>query len=359
MSGSPLQSFARTRGGPHAQRPRGRRRLRTLALLALAVAALALLVNLLLAGSASETHGATRRLRALARPAAPALSPAGLALARPAFALGGLGRRAAEPVRLAFRHPPRAGLLFDLDSGRVLWEREPLRRLPIASLTKMMTALLTVTSASGRRPVLITKHAVDAGGSMVGVLPRGRHVPLETLLYGLLLPSGNDAAVALAEALAGSVPAFVARMNHEAAALGLGCTRYSSPSGLIDRGNFSCAADLAVLAHEDLAQPRIAAATRTLEAVRPFPIRGGRLFLSNNNPLLIYHYPGATGLKTGYTEAAGRCLVGTAERDGVRLGAIVLNSHEPGRQVRALLNAGFEQVYGLASEREAEMPPGA
>ena len=119
----------------------------------------------------------------------------------------------------------------------------------------------------------------------------------------------------------------------------MGCTRYSSPSGYYDQGNFSCAADLAMLAQEDLLQPRIARVTRTLSAALPFPIKGGKLFLYNNNPLLIYHYPGTTGLKTGFTEAAGRCLVGTAERDGVRLGVVILHSTEPGRQARALLNA--------------------
>ncbi len=118
-------------------------------------------------------------------------------------------------------------------------------------------------------------------------------------------------------------------MNEEAARLGLGCTRYSSPSGFYDAGNFSCAADLAVLAHEDLAQRRIARVTHTLSAVLPFPIKGGKLYLYNNNPLLIYHYPGTTGLKTGYTIAAGRSLVATAERRGVRLGVVVLHSERP------------------------------
>ena len=136
-------------------------------------------------------------------------------------------------------------------------------------------------------------------GSKVGVLPLGKHVQLETLLYGLLLPSGNDAAVALAQHVAGTVKAFVAHMNVEAAKLGMGCTHYSSPSGYYNEYNFSCAADLALLAHEDLEQPRIASVVRTYSANLPFPIKGGKLYLYNNNPLLIYGYPGATGMKTG------------------------------------------------------------
>jgi D-alanyl-D-alanine carboxypeptidase len=258
-----------------------------------------------------------------------------------------------------FHFPPRAGLLFDLTSGRVLWQRNALRRLPIASLTKMMTALVVVRSSHADDRVLITPRAVHEGGSKVGLLPVRHHVRLETLLYGALLPSGNDAAVALAEHVAGSIGAFVTRMNEEAAALGMGCTRFSSPSGFYDAGNFSCPADLAVLAHADLEQPRIARVVRTFTAVVPFPIKGGRLYLVNNNPLLLYGYPGTTGLKTGYTEAAGRCLVATAERDGVRLGVVLLHSREPGVQARKLLDRAFSGVYRLPPVHEPPMPPGA
>ncbi len=363
MSSPPFLSPGRSgRRQMHAERRRAHRRRRLAALAALAgVLVLALVLALALAGSAGErTRGVSARVRAVnARRAAAQLSPAGLPLAKPALALTGLGTPQLDPLRLAFHKPPREGLLFNLQTGQVLWQLRPLERLRVASLTKMMTALLTVTSEPPDTPVLITRAAENMPGSRVGVLPFGRHVPLESLLYGLMLPSGNDAAVALAEEVSGSVPAFVARMNSEAAALGLGCTRYSSPSGYYDARNFSCAADLAVLAHEDLSQPRIAAVARTYQAVIPFPIKGGKLYLNNNNPLLIYHYPGTTGLKTGYTEAAGRCLVGTAERHGVRLGAIVLASSEPGRQVRALLNAGFQRVYHQRPVAELEMPPGA
>ena len=217
----------------------------------------------------------------------------------------GISAPAGEPIHLSFHSPPRAGLLFNLTTGQVLWQRNPYLRVPMASLTKMMTALLTVKSAPPTAPVLVTRQAVATDGSKVGVLPLGREVRLESMLYGLMLPSGNDAAVALAQHVAGSVSAFVRRMNTEAASLGMGCTRYSSPSGYYDAGNFTCAADLAVLAHADLEQPRIASVTRTYSAVLPFPIKGGKLYLYNNNPLLIYHYPGITGLKTGYTEAGG------------------------------------------------------
>ncbi len=346
-----------------AARRRRRRRLTALAGLGLALLA-ALIAELALASRSGETrprsaHAArSPSQRAPAPPTGPR-SPGGFPLATPALALSGISTPAQrDPVQPTFAHAPREGLLFNLSTGQVLWQHNALERVPIASLTKMMTALLTVESSPPDAPVLITRQAVDMPGSKVGVLPLGRHVPLETLLYGLLLPSGNDAAVALAQHVAGSVHSFVVRMNEEAARLGLGCTRYSSPSGYYNAHNFSCAADLAVLAHVDMEQPRIASVVHTYSAVLPFPIPGGKLYLYNNNPLLIYGYPGVTGMKTGQTEAAGRCLVATAERHNVRLGAIVLNSEDPGTQARQLLDLGFEDVYHQPIVPETPFPPG-
>jgi D-alanyl-D-alanine carboxypeptidase (penicillin-binding protein 5/6) len=347
-----------------AARRRRQRRMTVLGLLALGVLA-ALAVEMGFASGSSERprgHAATRTRRAIAgTPGASggaARSPYGFPLAKPALALTGISTPRTDPVRVNFSRPPRAGLLFNLTTGQVLWQRNAYARLPIASITKIMTALVTVQSAPPDAPVLITKQAIDMPGSKVGVLPLGRHVRLESLLYGLLLPSGNDAAVALAQHVAGTVNRFVVRMNEEAAKLGLGCTRFSSPSGFYDGGNFSCAADLAVLAHVDMQQPRIAKVVGTSEAILPFPIKGGKLYLDNNNPLLIYKYPGVTGMKTGQTEAAGRCLLATAERHGVRLAAIVLNSDDPGTQDRQLLDLGFEDVYHQPIVPEQPFPPG-
>jgi D-alanyl-D-alanine carboxypeptidase (penicillin-binding protein 5/6) len=342
-----------------AARRRRRRQLTALAILAAAAIAAAGAMTLS-SGSKGARHAPPSRHRTVAKqPAAPLLSPAGLVLAKPAFALSGIAAPQLDPIQLAFHHPPRAGLLFNLSTGQVLWQRNANHRLPIASLTKMMTALLSVQSAppSGRVPV--TRQAVESGGSKVGVLPLGKRVRLETMLYGLMLPSGNDASIALAQYLAGSVKAFVTRMNAEAAKLGMGCTRYSSPSGFYDAGNFSCATDLAILAHVDLAQPRIARVVHTYSAALPFPIKGGKLYLYNNNPLLIYKYPGTTGLKTGWTAAAGRCLVATAERAGVHLGVVLLDSADPGTQARQLLDRGFHNVYHLSRVPEPPMPSGA
>jgi D-alanyl-D-alanine carboxypeptidase len=363
MSFSPFLTPDRSRRRSALAARRRRRRRVLAAVLVLAVVATAIVFGAMALASRSgrsRRGGARATIHATAvRPAPRRRSPYGFPLAPPALALSGIATPAQNPVQISFRDPPREGLLFNLSTGQVLWQHNAYERVPIASLTKMMTALLTVRSSPPDAPVLVTREAVDADGSKVGVLPLGRHVPLESMLYGLLLPSGNDAAVALAQHVAGSVNRFVVHMNQEAAKLGLGCTRYSSPSGYYDAGNYSCAADLAVLAHVDMAQPRIARIVHTYSAVLPFPIKGGKLYLYNNNPLLIYRYPGVTGMKTGQTEAAGRCLVATAERHGVRLGAIVLNSDAPGTQARELLDLGFEDVYHQPIVPEEPFPPGA
>jgi D-alanyl-D-alanine carboxypeptidase (penicillin-binding protein 5/6) len=255
----------------------------------------------------------------------------------------------ADSVQLRFVRKPRAGLLFDVRTGRVLWRRNPERRLPIASLTKLMTALVVVEHEDPHERVRITRRATRTPGSAVGVLPKGKKVQLEALLNGLMLVSGNDAAVALAQHTAGTVPAFVGLMNERAAELGLECTRFSSPHGLEDRGNHSCAADLAALARTDLHLRRIRRIAGRKRAILRFPIEGGRLFLYNNNPLMRQGYRGVTGLKTGYTDKAGRSIVATARRGNVELGVVLLHSYDPPTQARKLLDRGFEAMRaGLA-----------
>jgi serine-type D-Ala-D-Ala carboxypeptidase (penicillin-binding protein 5/6) len=248
---------------------------------------------------------------------------------------------APDPVHLRFKHPPRSGLLFDVDTGRVLWRRAPTRVLPIASLTKMMTALVVDDHVPRHARVKITRQALAYQGSGVGVLPKGKRVKVEPMLYGLLLPSGNDAAIALAQRSSGSVRKFVHAMNARAAAMGLVCSHFTSPSGFYDAGNHSCAGDLAMLARAILRVPRLARIVRTRSIILPFPIKGHKLYLYNNNPLLRLGYRGTTGVKTGYTDAAGHCLVATARRGDVDLGVVLLHSPDTGSQAIRLLNRGF------------------
>jgi D-alanyl-D-alanine carboxypeptidase (penicillin-binding protein 5/6) len=307
-----------------------------------------LVVVLLLAGcggggtaGSGSTHGG--RTQVVAGPLQVSNGPAQAADPgnRPlALALTG----ASDTVQVRFKRPPRSGLLFDLDTGAVLWRRQPDRVLPIASLTKMMTAILVVDRAKPTAKVRVTKEALAYKGSAVGVLPKGKRIKLETMLNGLLLPSGNDAAIALAQRMSGTVAHFVEHMNERAGDLGLSCTRFSSPDGFEDAGNHSCAIDLAEMARALLDRPRLARIVKRRRAVLPFPIKGGRIYLFNNNPLLRTGYPGTIGVKTGYTDAAGRCLVAAARRNGRRLGVVLLHSPDPGKQATQLLNRGFAAV---------------
>jgi D-alanyl-D-alanine carboxypeptidase len=246
-----------------------------------------------------------------------------------------------DPVRVHFRHPPRSGLLFDLDTGRVLWRRAPERVLPIASLTKMMTALVVVEHSRPDYRVRVTRQALAYKGSGVGMLPKGHLIRLETMLNGMLIVSGNDAAIALAQRIGGTMRHFVSMMNAEARALGLRCSHFSRPDGYSDVDNHSCAADLAALARAVLDHPRLARIVRKRKAVLPFPIKGGKLYLYGHNPLVMDGYRGATGIKTGFTDAAGHCLVATATRHGRRLGVVLLHSPATQAQGRRLLDAGF------------------
>src|SRR3954454_7424348 len=189
-------------------------------------------------------------------------------------------------VHYSFKHPPVAGILFDVKSGSVLWQRNPRLEHPVASLTKMMTALLVADRNRPGEHVLVSRKAAQTPGSATGLLPRGKKVPLEPLLQALIMISANDAAVALAEHDGGTVTRFVKEMNGQAKAMGLRCTHFSTPNGLRDRNNYSCPVDLGVLARADLANRRIAEIARTRYAKPHFPIKGKHLYLTNNHYFL-------------------------------------------------------------------------
>jgi serine-type D-Ala-D-Ala carboxypeptidase (penicillin-binding protein 5/6) len=242
-----------------------------------------------------------------------------------------------SPARVRLRQGIRSGLAFDFKSGRVLWSRDPLRVLPIASLTKLMTALLVVEATRPREIVRITRAAARVRGSRMGFLKAGRRVRVETLLHGLLMSSGNDAAVALAVHLSGSERRFVELMNARAATWDLSCTRYVDPYGLA-AGNRSCAQDLAQLTERALSRPRIA----RIAAKRSARVRIGRAglrWLATTNPLLRARYRGTVGLKTGFTNRAGRCLVAAVRRSGRVLVVVVLHAEDPARAVRTTLRS--------------------
>lgn len=245
-----------------------------------------------------------------------------------------------DAFEVTWRKPPRAALVFDVENGDSLYRRRATEELPIASLTKIMTAL-AVTAASRPGDVVRISKGLRYEGSAVGLLPLGRRVKLEPLLAGLMIVSGNDAAIALADHVSGSERRFVALMNEQARLWNLDCTRFSTPHGL-SKGDRSCAVDLAVMTRLAMRERRIVSLARRSQASYRFPIKGRKLFLSGHNPLIRANYPGAIGLKTGYTDAAGRCFVGVARRAGRTFGVVLLDSPDPGKQAAKLLDLAFE-----------------
>ena len=186
------------------------------------------------------------------------------------------------------------------------------------------------------------------------MLPLGKRVRLGALLYGLMLVSGNDAAIALAQHDARTQRRFVARMNRGARRLGLSCSHFASPSGIIDRRNHSCPLDLATLARLDLANPTVRRIVATRRARLPFPIKGGVLDLFNINPFISMGMPGITGVKTGLTEAAGRCYVITQRRGDRQLGRRPAQFAGPARPGPAALAGGLPGgALGLSAPARA------
>jgi D-alanyl-D-alanine carboxypeptidase (penicillin-binding protein 5/6) len=249
--------------------------------------------------------------------------------------------RTPDPAPVPPRLRARSAVLVDLDSGQTLFALNPAERRPIASLTKIMTAYLVMTRTRPTERVTVSADAASgriAGFSSLGLVA-GEVIPVVELLYALMLQSANDAAVALAEHVAGSEEAFVEEMNREAERLGLSRSSFASPNGLDDRGR-STARDLARLTRAAFRVPGFAEIVATRFHQIPAP-EGDPRVVQNRNALL-WLYPGATGVKTGFTTAAGFCIVATAERGNVRLLAVVLGEPgEPFSDAAALLNHGF------------------
>jgi D-alanyl-D-alanine carboxypeptidase len=237
-------------------------------------------------------------------------------------------------------------MLIDLGSGRVMWSSNATRILPIASLTKMMNALVAQASGGPSTPVTITGSDTSIGGSTVGVLPAGKSMPLDDLLAGMLVVSGNDAALALADGLGPGRARFVEKMNARAKAMGLTCTHFVTPTGL-SSDDRSCARDVASMAAAVISVPRLARIVRKAWDTIPIPGSKKPAKLRNRNPLLQSKYPGVDGVKTGHTTPAGWCLAATATRSGNRrLLGVLLHSPDTGVQMRKLLDLGFQRLAG-------------
>ncbi|MBO7737604.1 MAG: D-alanyl-D-alanine carboxypeptidase [Clostridia bacterium] len=237
----------------------------------------------------------------------------------------------------------KSAYLTDYLTGTVLYAKNEEERLPIASVTKIMTSLLVFEALeagkiSYEEMVTVSDHAASMGGSQVYLEP-GEQMSVKDLMKAMMISSANDATMALAEHVAGSVETFVSMMNNRAAALGMENTAFKNPHGLDEEGHYSCAKDVACMTRELLTHKDVSQFT----TVWMDTIRDGAFGLSNTNKLIRY-YSGATGMKTGFTNAAGFCLSGTAMRDGLHLIAVVLggeSSNERFGTVKKMLDYGF------------------
>jgi serine-type D-Ala-D-Ala carboxypeptidase (penicillin-binding protein 5/6) len=262
--------------------------------------------------------------------------------------------RTARPVKpLRLLHGPAqfadrlrilapSAILVDAHTGDVVWAKEAHERRPVASLTKIMTATLALRELPWHRVVTVAP-AVPHVPLVREGLRAGEHVPAWKLFYAMLLYSGNDDALQLAISSAGSDRAFLQKMNEEARELGLHGTHFTSPSGVIDQGNYSTAWDLAALTRYARRNPVFRRIVRTKRIeVSWAPPTNSKIYVNNN--ALLSEYWGANGVKTGYTHASGWCLVASATRGGRTLIAVVLDSENIYADAKTLLNFGFSHA---------------
>lgn len=225
-------------------------------------------------------------------------------------------------------------------SGDVLYSRNADARLPMASTTKIMTALVVSEHTDPGQVITVPQEAVGVEGSSAYLI-RSEQLTVEDLLYALLLQSANDAAETLAIAVGGSIEGFAGLMNQKAAGLGLTNTHFTNPHGLDDEAHYTSAADLAVIAAKALEDPLLA----RIMAAKQYTstsLSGITRYFTNHNRLL-WSYEGAVGMKTGYTMRTGRCLVSAARRDGLTLIAVTLRDPSDWQDHRRMLDYGFSR----------------
>jgi serine-type D-Ala-D-Ala carboxypeptidase (penicillin-binding protein 5/6) len=248
-----------------------------------------------------------------------------------------------------------AGILVDAQTGTVLWAHNPDERRPIASTTKIMTALLVLESGRLDETIQVSPAASKVEESSLNLKP-GEHMTLNDLLHGIIMRSANDACVAAAEHVDGSVVAFVNRMNARATELGCGNTRYRNPNGLHENGHYSSARDLAIIARAAMQFPMFRDIVRTPDYTIERDKNKYDRALKARDYWFLTHFPGADGIKTGYTRQAGHCFVGSATRDGLQLISVLLHSPNIKKETCTLLDWGFRNFRGcLAVQRGSEL----
>ena len=256
---------------------------------------------------------------------------------------------AAAPAKAEGQKPESlsslSAVLYEPESGRVLYEKDAHTPRPMASTTKLMTALLAMENAAPDQNVVVTREAILVEGSALG-LREGDNISMLDLVTGLLLESGNDAANTIALTVSGSLPAFAEKMNQKAKELGMKDSVFVTPSGLDQGGHSSSAYDMALLGAAVMRNPALAAICAKKSAVIELGNPKHKATVVNHNKLLNL-YPYAVGMKTGFTKKAGRCLVSAAEKDGVRLICVTLNCPDDWNTHAAL----YQRYFALTESR--------
>ncbi|MBE6600959.1 MAG: D-alanyl-D-alanine carboxypeptidase [Ruminococcaceae bacterium] len=238
-----------------------------------------------------------------------------------------------------------SAILIEADSGDVVYEKNAHERLPMASTTKLMTALVAASCASSDTLIRVDARAVGVEGSSI-YLTEGEVLSLETLLYALLLESANDAAAAIAIGLFGSVEAFADEMNRTALSLGLVNTHFVNPHGLDDENHYTTAYELSKIAQAVLENEWLRKIVSTERiSVSSDEEERTRLFVNHNK--LLRTYDGCIGMKTGFTKKSGRCLVSAAEKNGVCMISVTLNAPNDWQDHTALLDLGFSRYRSV------------
>ncbi|WP_127530799.1 D-alanyl-D-alanine carboxypeptidase family protein [Paenibacillus kobensis] len=238
----------------------------------------------------------------------------------------------------------KGAALIDVASGRILYTKNGDEPMRIASLTKIMTAIVAIEQGDLNSKVKVSVRAAGKEGSSI-YLRAGEEMKLEDMLYGLMLRSGNDAATAIAEHVGGTIEGFVKLMNEKAEWIGLTNTQFMNPSGLDQDGHYSTANDLAKLTAYALHNPTFAQIVKTRVKKAPNPNDPWDYEWTNKNKMLAL-YEGADGVKTGYTKTALRCLVSSATRGGQQLAAVTINDRDDWSDHRSMLDWGFKH-YSL------------
>lgn len=244
----------------------------------------------------------------------------------------------------------RGAILMDFETGLVLWEKNAYVPMDPASTTKIMTAIVSIELGHPQDEVTISRTAAVVSGSRMGIAP-GEVYTLDDLLHGLMMASGNDAAMAIAEYIGGSVANFVALMNKKAVELGALHTHFENPHGLTAPGHKTTAYDLALITAYAMRNPYLVRLVSTTKYT-VFPLHGRSPYTLYSTNRLLDFFPGANGIKTGTTARAGQCLVSSATRSGWRLLAVVLHSGDRWSDSARLLEWGFTHFTPVVAGRE-------